>query len=141
MPAVLAHAWTNALRCAPRHRPRIWGTWTRNLSAVFPAAPLGGGAVLLPLRVLRGLAGALQAVLLALLHAGVARQESGLLEGRAQLLVRVEQRPGDAVGDGAGLSGHPPAQHLDADVEPAERVRQPQRLQHDLLQPALAEVL
>src|SRR5262249_7685094 len=27
--------------CAPRRRPRIWGTWPPNLSARFPAAPLG----------------------------------------------------------------------------------------------------
>ncbi|HKF75955.1 MAG TPA: NUDIX domain-containing protein [Candidatus Dormibacteraeota bacterium] len=38
-PAVLAHALEGA-RCAPRRRHRIWGTWTPNLSARFPAALL-----------------------------------------------------------------------------------------------------
>src|SRR5215469_8796692 len=40
-PAVLAHALEGA-RCAPRRRHRIWGTWTPNLSARFPAALLTG---------------------------------------------------------------------------------------------------
>src|SRR5215472_17938366 len=42
-PAVLAHALEGA-RCAPRRRHRIWGTWTPNLSARFPAALLGARA-------------------------------------------------------------------------------------------------
>jgi enoyl-CoA hydratase len=38
--AVLAHALEGD-RCAPRRRPRTWGTWTPNLSPAFPAGPLG----------------------------------------------------------------------------------------------------
>src|SRR5215472_5850727 len=38
-PAVLSHALEGA-PSAPRRRHRIWGTWTPNLSARFPAAPL-----------------------------------------------------------------------------------------------------
>jgi 1,2-diacylglycerol 3-beta-glucosyltransferase len=38
--AVLAHALEGD-RSAPRRRPRIWGTWTPNLSPAFPAGPPG----------------------------------------------------------------------------------------------------
>src|SRR5262249_51823693 len=47
----------------------------------------------LTLRVLRRLAGLLQTVLLAFLHAGVARQEAGLLERRPVLEVQLDQGP------------------------------------------------
>jgi outer membrane protein assembly factor BamB len=43
--AVLGHAVDGA-PCAPRRRHRIWGTWTRNLSARFPARPLAIAAAL-----------------------------------------------------------------------------------------------
>src|SRR5262249_50254615 len=43
-PAVLSHALEGA-PSAPRRRHRIWGTWTPNLSARFPAAPLGAAGI------------------------------------------------------------------------------------------------
>ena len=53
---------------------------------------------------LRGLAGLLQAGLLALDHAGVAGEEALALERHAQLGVGLDERAGDAVPRGAGLS-------------------------------------
>src|SRR5256885_16450341 len=41
--AVPGHALEGA-PCAPRRRPRIWGTWTPNLSPAFPARALGDRA-------------------------------------------------------------------------------------------------
>src|SRR5579859_2856411 len=70
----------------------------------------------LALRVLRSLAGPLQAGLLALLLARVAGEEAGLLEDRAELRVALQQRPGQAVGDRAGLAGLAAADDLDAGV-------------------------
>ena len=49
--------------------------------------------------------GSLQAVLLALLHARVTGQVAGLLDGGLELLIRLDQRAGDAVADRAGLAG------------------------------------
>src|SRR5215472_18159342 len=95
----------------------------------------------LPLRVLGRFASSLQAVLLALLHAGVAREQACLLQSRPELPVLLHERPRDSVSDGSRLPGYASTLHLDADVEAAERVGQPQRLQHHLLQPALSEVL
>src|SRR5215467_8252507 len=40
-PGLLGHAYLCAPSAARRRRP-IWGTWTANLSARFPAAPLAG---------------------------------------------------------------------------------------------------
>src|SRR5262249_46949251 len=56
-------------------------------------------------------------------------------------LVFLHQRPRDAVCYGTRLSGDASPLYLDADVEATERVGQPQRLQHHLLQAALSEVL
>ena len=50
---------------------------------------------------LRGAAGGLEAVLLALLHSGVAGEEAGGLEGGAVVLIDDDQGAGDAVADGA----------------------------------------
>src|SRR5271165_1552666 len=63
----------------------------------------------LPLRVLGGLAGLLQAVLLGLLLPCVTGEEARLLEGAAQLGVELAQGPGDAESEGAGLAGDPAA--------------------------------
>src|SRR5262245_55920750 len=58
----------------------------------------------LPLGVLRRLAGLLEAVLLRLLLARVAREEAGLLDLRARLRVELGERTGDAEAQGAGLT-------------------------------------
>jgi len=58
----------------------------------------------LALGVLRGFAGALEAGLLALLHARVAGQHAVLLQHRPHRQVRRAERPGDTVLDRAGLA-------------------------------------
>src|SRR5262245_43990142 len=85
----------------------------------------------LPLRELEALAGALLAVLLALLHAAVAREVAGV----AQLLVHADggrigsgiagdgpehdlESAGQTLADGAGLAGEPAAMDLHDHVEP-----------------------
>ena len=68
------------------------------------------------LGVLRGLAGLLEAVLLALLLARVAREEAGLLELGAQLGVELDERPGDAEAQGAGLARDAAAVERGVDV-------------------------
>src|SRR4029453_14053567 len=54
---------------------------------------------------LEALAGAGHAVLLALLRARIAREETVLLQLRAQLGVELAERTGDPQADGAGLAG------------------------------------
>src|SRR5205807_352967 len=102
--------------------------------------PSGEESDCLALGVLGGFAGSLQAVLLALLHARVARQEAGLLEHRAALDVELDERPGDAVRDRARLARHAPARDPDADVEAPQRVGELERLQDLHLQDSLTQV-
>src|SRR5436190_7637830 len=91
----------------------------RARSAVADPASRPPGATL-ALRVLRRLAGALQAVLLALLHPRVAGEEAGLPQRQAvRVRVDLEEGPGDAVADRTGLAGHPAALDLDHGVEVA----------------------
>src|SRR5687767_10079419 len=86
-------------------------------------------------------AGALLAVLLALLHARVAREEAGLLESLAQLEVVHLQRTGDPVADRAGLAARAAAVDGDDDVELVDGLRQGERLLDDHLQHFIAEVV
>src|SRR5262249_17163988 len=65
---------------------------------------------------LRRLAGLVQAGLLALDHAGVARQEALALEHDTQLRIGLDERAGDAVPDGARLPGRPAAVHAHTEV-------------------------
>src|SRR5260221_8795947 len=64
------------------------------------AIPLGR----LALRELRGLACLVQAGLLALDLARIARQEAFPFEGNPQLRIRLDEGPGDAVANRAGLA-------------------------------------
>src|SRR5436305_14820917 len=76
-------------------------------------------------------AGAVQADLLAFDLARVAGHEAGTAEIGLQGHVVVDQRPGDAVTDSAGLAGPASAVHVHHDVERSV-VRGPhQRLPHD----------
>src|SRR4051794_13036847 len=70
----------------------------------------------LPLAELRPLAGLLEAGLLALLHARIAREEAAAVEAGAEVGVRLEQRGGDAVAQPGGLGGHAAAVHARDDV-------------------------
>src|SRR5258708_6431343 len=81
----------------------------------------------LPLGVLRSLACALEAVLLALFDAWIARQEAGLAQRRLRLLVRAHQRPRHTMTHGTSLTAHAAARHLDAHVEATYQLQQPQR--------------
>src|SRR4051794_17377908 len=65
---------------------------------------------------LRPLAGLLEAGLLALLDARVARQEAAALELAAQVWVGLEQRAADPVAQRAGLGGDAAALHAGHDV-------------------------
>jgi len=69
-----------------------------------PADRLGFPAQL-TLRVLESFASARLAVFLALAHTRIASEQAVGLEGRAQIGVRNEERPRDAVPDRAGLAG------------------------------------
>src|SRR6187551_1269443 len=73
----------------------------------------------LALRELRSLAGLVQAGLLALDDARVARQEARPLQRHAQLRVGLDERPRDAVADGTRLPARPAAVHAHAQVERA----------------------
>src|SRR3954465_15776196 len=68
---------------------------------------------------LRPLAGLLQAGLLALLDARVARQEAAALELQAQARVGLHQRAGDAMAERAGLGRDPTAVYARHHVEAA----------------------
>src|SRR5258706_8445101 len=85
----------------------------------------------LALGVLRSLAGLLQAVLLALLLAGVAGEEPGPLERDAQLAVELGQRTGDAEAQRAGLPADAAAVDRRVDVVALVGGRQTQRLGDD----------
>src|SRR5918998_4738381 len=82
-----------------------------------PSAPKGVRAKPLALGELRALAGLLEACLLALLHARVAREEAAPLELGAEVRVRLDQRAGDAVAQGAGLGRHAATVHRGDDVD------------------------
>src|SRR5215212_7030885 len=71
----------------------------------------------LALRELRALPGLLQAGLLALLDARVAREEAAALELGAKVRVGVDQRARNAVPQGAGLSRDAAAVHAGHDVD------------------------
>src|SRR6185503_20152828 len=88
----------------------------------------------LALRELRPLASLLQARLLPLHHARVAGQEPGPLEVGAEVLVSLDQRPGDAVAHGARLAGDAAAVDPGTDVPGALRAADAQRGGGDRLQ-------
>ena len=109
-------------------------------NAVFPGA-LKIGSSLLSLRELRSAAGGLEAVLLALLHSGVAGQEPGFLEGGAVGGIHLQQGAGDAVTDGAGLAGDAAAGDGGLDVHLALHAGGDQGLTDDELQGLKAEII
>src|SRR4051794_16490865 len=84
----------------------------------------------LTLRELRGLASLVQAGLLTLDDAGVAGEEAFALQHRAQLRVRLHERAGDAVADGARLAARAAAVHANANVIGALDAGHAERRQH-----------
>src|SRR5262245_57467332 len=86
-------------------------------------------------------AGAALAVLLALLHPGIAREKAFLLELLAELRVVLRQRARDPVSDRSRLPRRPAAGDGDVDVEPLRRLGREQRLLDDHLEDVVGEVL
>src|SRR5215208_3368622 len=95
----------------------------------------------LPLAELRRLARLVQAGLLALDLACVAREVALALERHAQLGVRLDERTRDAVADGAGLARQPAAVHAHAQVVLALEACRLQRRRRDRPPERAREVL
>src|SRR5438105_377726 len=110
-------------------------------------APGGGGEnsgrewAELALGVLWRLAGALEAVLLPLLDTGVAGEKAALAHDRAQGLIHAHEGAGDAVADGAGLTGMAPADDLDDHVIGHGEGGLGERLPDDRLERGATEVI
>src|SRR5581483_10110974 len=112
-------------------------------------APRQGGASLAPtpaleastLRELGRLAGLVQPRLLALHLARVARQEALPLERHAELRVRLDERPGDAVPDRARLAADAAAVHAHAQVVRARGASDLERRHRELAVQGPREVL
>lgn len=83
----------------------------------------------------------LETVLLALFHTRVAGEKPGLFEDGAHLFAVLEQRTGDAVADGTGLTGNAAARDGTHDVELAEGVCKVERLADDQFEGLEAEVI
>src|SRR5581483_8510194 len=90
-----------------------------------------GPSMSLTLRVLRSTSGLAAADLLALDLAGIAGDETGVAKRLAQGLIVLDERPGDAVTDRAGLASDSAAIDLDGDVEARGELHRLERLPHD----------
>src|SRR4051812_27270239 len=131
MPMTAGRACHPNLGNPKRDRPR----------ATRASGPDGTGAAS-ALAVLRSLAGLLEAGLLALLDAGVARQEAGLLErGAVGLEVDLVERAGHAEAQRAGLAGRAAAVDAGDHVEAALEVGDLEGVVHQLLVHLVGEVL
>src|SRR5207237_9040810 len=97
-PAARPRARTSSGVSSELATPRTPSVPNRNVMG----APVGSA-----LRVLRCLAGLLQAVLLALLLPRVAGQKAGLLQRDPHVGVELDQATGDAEAQGARLAGNP----------------------------------
>src|SRR5665648_1024078 len=106
-----------ALAATPQRRTTTMG---RLAAAHRDSLVCGARSALAELRLL---AGFVEAGLLALDLAVVAGEEAGALELRAQVLVGLAERLGDAVAHGPGLRRDAAAVHVDLDVELAVGVR------------------
>src|SRR5512136_1091717 len=73
-------------------------------------------------------------VFLALLHAGVPREEAGLLQSGPEFRVELAQGPGDAVLERVSLTGNAAAADVDVEIELAHLVGDSQGLLDDLLE-------
>src|SRR6202522_2554875 len=107
----------------------------------FRGLPFSTGRLRLALRELEAFAGAFAAVLLRFFFARVAGEEAVAAQRFAQRFVHLEQRAGDAVAHGAGLSGRSAAGAFHVDVEARAGFGDHERLPHDLLQDRAGEVI
>src|SRR5262245_5232889 len=87
--------------------------------------------VQLPLAVLEAFARARLAVLLALFHARIARQQPFRPQSRSQIRIHGEQRARQSMTNGSGLSRRPSARYGDLCVELVGVARRGQRLGRD----------
>src|SRR5579875_2143229 len=124
---------SSAVRNSPA-RPR-----TPSVPNIWRAIVAAAGA--LALGELRALPGLLEAGLLALLHARVAREEPAALELAAEVRVGLQQRARDPVTEGAGLRGDATAVHPGDDVHPLLVADGLERLADDPLQRGTREEL
>src|SRR5215213_6016741 len=110
----------SAPACSVAARPSFTARSTVSSSPATPRTPSVPNSLratqLLALRELRALAGLLQAGLLALLHARVAREEAALLELGAKVRIGLQQHTGDPVAQRAGLRADAAAVHAGHDV-------------------------
>ena len=90
---------------------------------------------------LRSAAGGFETVLLALFHSRVTGQETGGLECGTIALIENDEGTGDAVADGAGLTGHAAALDSGIDVNFSHGVGGDQGLTNDELQGLETEVI
>src|SRR6476659_2609608 len=97
-------------------------------------------AMLLALRKLEAFACTLLSVLLSFLDAWIARYETGVFEGRAQVSIILEQRAGDAVPNRTGLTCGAAAGDVDHQIKLARRFRQLQWLADDHAQCFVGEI-
>src|ERR1041385_1724428 len=95
----------------------------------------------LTLRELRRFAGLVEAGLLALHDASVAREEARALERHAQLRIELDESARDPVAHRAGLAARPPAVHAHADVVAPLELRHLQRREQRLPVNRTREVL
>ena len=138
----LTHNLTHFCELAPIKRNRSGQIASSPTKGKTPeTVEIPGFWAILALAELRRSARGLQAVLLALLHAGIAGQEPGLLQQGAVLGVHQQQSAADAVAQGAGLAGHAAALDGGNDVHLAQGIGGVQGLTDDHLQGLQAEVL
>ena len=91
----------------------------------------------LSLAELRRTTSCLETVFLSFLHSGVAGHEAGGLQRSAVLRVQGDQSAGNAVADGAGLTGYAAAGDGDDNVNLAQQIGSDQGLTDDQLQGCL----
>ena len=71
-------------------------------------------------------------VLFSFLDAGIPRQKAGVLQGRLELPVELDERPGDAQPDGFGLTLQPSPADPQEDIQLALGVGQEEGLSDDV---------
>src|SRR6185312_8255092 len=108
---------------------------------ISPRLRLGSPSMGLALAELEAGARATLTVLLALDDARVTRDVAGLLEGRAERGVDLDEGASDAEADGLGLAREAAARHVDVDVVTAERLGELERLAQHHLRRGATEVI
>ena len=95
----------------------------------------------LSLAELRSATSGFEAVLLALLHSGVAGQETGLLQNGTHLIAVLQQRTGNTVTDSAGLAGNAAACYGADNIKLTQGIGEGHGLTNDQLQGLQTKVI